>query len=161
MTKILEWFRLHLLAAFLSTGALGALGGAILTDFASWRTSNRDFIKTQTEVSQKADQDLIDILRKFSNKALGKASTTDEDLKTLQASVTKSWLAASHISERLPSVKSDFDQYADALIALQKSAEKLSGPGDGQAFVQAVSEFADKRKVFQNRVASLQTRWPL
>jgi hypothetical protein len=161
MKTVVEWFRLHLLAAFTATGLLSAGGGAILSDFASWRTANRDFVKAQVEAAQKADHDLIDILRKFSNMALGKASTTEDDLKVLQAGVTKSYMVAATLSARFPSVKSDFDQYADALFTLQKSAEKLTGPADAQSFVEAVSAFADKRKTFEQRVASLQTSWPL
>jgi hypothetical protein len=107
MKTIMEWFRLHLLAALTATGLLSGIGGALLGDFASWRTSNRDFLKAQTEANQKVDQDLIDILRKFSSKALGKASTTDEDLKVLQASVTKAFTVAEALSARLPAVKSD------------------------------------------------------
>jgi len=118
-------------------------------------------MRIQTEASQKADQDLIDILRKFSNKALGKASISPEELKTLQTSVTKSYLVAASLSDRLPAIKSDFDQYADALINLQKGAEQLTGPADGQTFVEAVSAFSARRQAFQQRVASLQNKWPM
>jgi hypothetical protein len=161
MTKLTEWLRLHVLAALTATGLLSGLGGAVLGDFANYRATNRDFLKTQAEAGQKANHDLIDILRKFSNKAVGKASTTDEDLKILQASVTKSYLVGAALSARLPAVRSDFDQYADALINLQKSAEKLTGPADGQSFVEAVSTFAVRRQTFEQRIASLQTNWPL
>lgn len=113
MKRILGWFRMPLLAGLTATGLIGAAGGAIINDFASWRTANREFLKTQVEASPKTDQDLIDILRKFSNKALGKDSTTPDDLKTLQATVTKSYMVASTLTERLPAVKSDFDLYAD------------------------------------------------
>jgi hypothetical protein len=157
---LLSLFRTHLIATIAASGILGAAGGAIINDFASWRAANRDYLKSQADANQKADQDLIGIIRKFSDKALGKASTTDDDLKELKANVGKSFLVAASLSERLPAVKSDFDQYAEALIALQRSAEKLTGPSDGQSFVEAVSAFADKRQKFEKRVAS-QTRWPL
>jgi hypothetical protein len=161
MKSILDWFRVHLLTALTATGILSGASGFVLNDFANWRSANRDFMKIQAEAGQKADQDLIDILRKFSNKALGNASTTPEDLKTLQANVAKSFMVASTLSDRLPAVKSDFEQYADALIALQKSAEKMTGPADGQPFVEAVSAFAARRQAFQQRVASLQNKWPM
>jgi hypothetical protein len=161
MKRLLDWIRTHLLAAFAATGLLSAIGGAVITDFTSWRTTNRDFLKVQAEVSLKADQDLIDIVRKFSNKALGKASTTPDDLKTLQASVAKSFLVASTLKDRLPGLKSDFDQYAEALFDLQKSAEKMTGPADAQSFVEAVSAFANRRQVFLQRIASMQNSWPL
>ncbi len=159
--NLLNWFRVHLIATIAASGFLGALGGAVVNDFASWRAANRDYLKNQADAGQKADQDLIGIIRKFSDKALGKASTTDDDLKNLKASVGKSYLVAASLSERLPDVKGDFEQYAEALIALQKSAERLTGPIDGQSFVEAVSAFADKRQKFERRVASLQTRWPM
>jgi len=161
MKGIWDWFRVHLLAALAATGILSGAGGFVLNDFASWRSENRDFMKVQAEASQKADQDLIDILRKFSNKALGRASTTPDDLKTLEANVAKSYMVASTLTDRLPTVKSDFEQYADALITLQKSAEKLTGPADGQPFVEAVSAFAARRQAFQQRVAALQNKWPM
>jgi hypothetical protein len=159
--NLLSWFRAHLIATIAASGVIGGLGGAVIGDFANWRAANRDYLKTQADAGQKADQDLIGIIRKFSDKALGKASTTDDDLRNLKASVGKSYLVAASLTERLPAVKDDFDQYAEALIALQKSAEKLTGPADGQSFVEAVSAFADKRQKFERRIASLQTRWPL
>lgn len=159
MKAILNWFRLHLVAtlAVLASG----IGGALLTDFASWRTENREFLKSQVEATRSSDEELIGILRKFSDKALGRAATTDDDLKTLRASVSKSYLNAASLSARLPEVRTDFDQYANALTTLQKSAEKLTGPADGKPFVEAVSAFADKRHAFEQRVASVQQRWPL
>jgi hypothetical protein len=159
MKAILGWFRLHLVAtiAVLASG----IGGALLTDFASWRTENREFLKSQVEATRASDEELISILRKFSDKALGRTTTTDEDLKTLKASVSKSYLVAASLSARHPEVKTDFDRYADALTNLQKSAEKLTGPADGKPFVEAVSAFADKRHAFEQRVASIQNRWPL
>ncbi|UQR68274.1 hypothetical protein LRP30_16115 [Bradyrhizobium sp. C-145] len=103
MKKLVEWLRVHLLAALTATGLVGAAGGAVINDFTSWRNANRDFLKAQTEASLKADQDLIDILRKFSNKALGKETTTPDDLKTLQANIAKSYLVASALSISRPS----------------------------------------------------------
>ena len=160
MKTILEWFRMHLLAALTATGLLGAIGGAVITDFTSWRTTNRDFLKVQAEASQKADQDLIDILRKFSNKALGKATTTSDDLKTPQASITKSYMVAATLSDRLPSVKSDFIEYAEALIVLQKSAEKLTGPTDAQSFVAAYPRLLSVGKHFNNVWRRYKTNGP-
>lgn len=159
MAKFVQWLRLHLAAALTATGLLSGASGFILNDFASWRSANRDFLKTQAEASQKADQELIDILRKFSNKALGKAPTTDDDLRTLHSSVTRSYKAASSLAERMPALKPEFEQYADALISLQKSAEKLSGPLDGKTFVEAVSAYADRRKKFEAGVAKMQSSW--
>jgi hypothetical protein len=163
MRTIIRWFRLHLVAslAVLASTVFGAIGGAALTDFASWRTENREFLRSQVEATKGSDEELINILRKFSDKALGRATTTDEDLRTLKASVSKSYHVAASLSARLPAVKSDFDQYADALTTLQKSAEKLTGPADGKPFVEAVSAFADRRQAFQQRVALIQNRWPL
>jgi hypothetical protein len=161
MNKIVEWVRVHFLAALTATGLVSAAGGAILNDFTSWRNANRDFLNTQADASLKADQDLIDILRKFSNKALGKDATTPDDLKALQANIAKSYLVASALKDRIPSLKTDIDAYAEALFALQKTAEKMTGPVDAQAFVEAVSAFGDRRQAFQKRIASMQTSWPL
>lgn len=160
MKRFVEWIKLHLLAAFTATGLLSGVSGFVINDIAGWRTANRTFLITQAEASQKADEELIDILRKFSNKALGKMVTTEEDLQTLHAGVTKSYMIASALSERLPELKADFDQYAASLITLQKSAEKLSGPLDGKPFVEAVSSYADTRKTFESRVAKMQSSWP-
>jgi hypothetical protein len=53
----------------------------------------------------------------------------------------------------LPAVKSDdFDPYAEALIALEKSAEKLTGPADGQSVVEAVLAFG--RQLNDSRIAA-------
>lgn len=159
--NMVDWLRAHFLAALTASGLIGLIGGAVINDFASHRSANREFLKSQVEASQKADQDVIDILRKFSNKALGRASTTPDDLKALQASIARSYLVASTLSDRLPAIKSDVDQYAEALFSLQKSAEKLTGPADGQDFVQAVSAYGARRQALQHRLVSMQTRWPL
>ena len=160
LQRIVAFLRLHVVGAILSTGLLGGLGGAVLTDFSNFRTANREFLKGQAEASQQADQDLINILRKFSDKARGRASTTDDDLKKLKENVGKSFLVASSLSERMPALKDDFTHYADALVQVQKSAEKLNGPADGKPFVEAISNYADKRDAFKRNVSSLQSRWP-
>lgn len=161
MKSIFEWLRAHFKTALAGTGIVGALGGAVVNDFTSWRNANRDFLKVQGEAGAKADQDMIEILRKFANKANGKGSTTDEDLKALKASVTKSYLVASAVSSRMPTVRAEFDTFANALIELQKSAERLTGPGDGKAFVEAVSAYDDSRRKLAGRISSMQTTWPL
>lgn len=160
MKKLIEWIRVHFVA-IAATGLVSGLGGAVLNDFVSWRNSNREFVKIQAEASLKADQDLIDILKKFSNKAKGKESTSSEDLKALETNIAKSYLVASALRDRVPSIKLDVDEYAEALFALQKAAEKMTGPADAQQFVEAVSAFGDRRKTYQQRVARLQASWPL
>jgi len=148
MRRILAFLQKHVIGAMVSTGLLSGIGTAILSDFASWRTSNREFLKAQTEASQHADQDMIDILRKFSNKALGRGDTSEDDLRQLKQNVSRSYLVASTLSDRAPALKDGFTKYANALVSVQKSAEMLNGPADAKAFVEAVSDYADKREAF-------------
>lgn len=142
-------------------GFLGsALVGGISADLSGWRTSNREFMKRQLEVSEQADRDLLPLIRKFSEKALGKGQTNDSDLGALKAKVDSSYLVATRIVERLPKAQADFKPYVASLTNLQKCAEKFQGPSDGQCWVEAISQYAANKKAFEAKVTDLQTSWP-
>jgi hypothetical protein len=111
-------------------------------------------------VSEQADRDLIPLIRKFSEKALGKAQTNEADLSSLKAKVDNSYLVANKIVERLPKAEPDFKTYAGSLIELQKCAERFQGALDAQCWVEAVSRYAAQKKAFEQKVTALQTSWP-
>jgi hypothetical protein len=105
-------------------------------------------------------RDLIPLIRKFSEKALGKAQTNEADLSSLKAKVDNSYLVANKIVERLPKAEPDFKTYAGSLIELQKCAERFQGALDAQCWVEAVSRYAAQKKAFEQKVTALQTSWP-
>ncbi|WP_439360718.1 hypothetical protein [Bradyrhizobium sp. DASA03007] len=141
------------------TGAVGLLIGGLGSDYASHRAANREAINKQIEASEKAEHDMSSILQKFADKALGKNTTTPDDLKNLKASVQDSFAAAERLRERFPDVTKEVEAFADALVQLQKSAEGLSGPANGKDFVQSVSKYYATRMDLSKRIAEAQTRW--
>jgi hypothetical protein len=161
MAKITEFLRNHVLAALTSTTILGAIVGVVATDFGNFRATNREIAKRQLEISETADRELGQILQKFADKARGKIVLNDEEVRALKASVSKSYMAAENLSNRFPATKPEFEGYADSLVSLQKSAEKMSGPLDAKSFVEAVSKYYISKKTFDERVNSSQARWPL
>jgi len=86
--------------------------GATITDFASYRSTNREILKKQLEISEQADRELFATLRRFSDKATGKGTTTEDDAKKLREEVGKSFVAAERLSLRFPGMQPEFDQYS-------------------------------------------------
>jgi uncharacterized membrane-anchored protein YhcB (DUF1043 family) len=141
------------------TGAVGLVIGALVTDYSSFRASNREAVKKQIEASEKADHDMNSILQKFADKALGKTATTADDLQALKSSVQDSYAVAERLKNHFPDAGKEVDQFADALVRLQKSAEILSGPANGRDFVESVSKYYATKKLLSERIADAQTRW--
>jgi tRNA A37 N6-isopentenylltransferase MiaA len=141
------------------TGGAGILIGALVTDYSSFRAANREIVKKQIEASEKAEQDMNSILQKFADKALGKRLTTADDLQTLKLSVKDSFAAAERLKTHFPDAAKEVDQFSDALVKLQKSAENLSGPANGKDFVESVSKYYATKKILGERIAAAQTRW--
>lgn len=160
LARLTEFLKEHIGKALLATGLGSALISAVATDFGGWRSSNREFMKHQLEVSEQADRELMPLVRKFSEKALGKNQTSESDLSTLRARVDNSYLVAKRIAERLPKTEGDFRPYAQSLIDLQKCAERFQGPADGQCWVEAVSAYAARKQAFETKIATVQTTWP-
>lgn len=152
-----KFLREHWLAAM--TGVIGLMLGAIVSDFGNFRAANRDIAKRQIEASEKADHDMNAILQKFADKALGKADTTVEDLRILKSTVKESFAAAERLKYSFPKAGREVDQFGDALVTLQKSAELLTGPADGKAFVRSVSRYYVAKKNLEEQISSAQTRW--
>lgn len=133
--------------------------GIVATDFSNFRSANREIVGKQIEASAKADHDMNIILQKFADKAVGKSTTTPEDMTKLKSSVQDSFEAAGRLKNHIPDVQHEADAFADALIALQKSAERLTGPIDGKAFKEAVSNYYVAKGNLDKRVNAAQTRW--
>lgn len=160
MSKLGGWLQTHFWSALSATGVLSAVVGALVSDFAGYRATNREILKKELEISQQADHELFAILRKFSDKATDRGTINDDDIKNLRVQVSKSFVAAEHLATRFPIVKADFEEYSTSLIALQKSAEKFSGPIDAKAFVESVNGYFVSKHNFDERVATLQSWWP-
>jgi hypothetical protein len=158
--QLVDFLRKNVVKALAAMGLGSALVSAVITDFSSSRASNREFMKHQFEVSEQADRELLPLIRKFSEKALGKGQTNDADLSSLKARVDNSYLVATKIVERLPKATPDFKPYVESLTELQKCAEIFQSAADGQCWVQAVSQYAARKQAFEQKVTTLQTGWP-
>lgn len=150
-------FREHWLAAL--TGVVGLVVGGLSSDYASFRAANREALKKQIGASEKADHDMNLVLQKFADKALGKSTTSPEDLQALKSTVQDSFAAAERLRNHFPDAKHEVDEFADALVRLQKSAENLSGPANGKDFVESVSKYYATQKNLSSRIAGAQTKW--
>ncbi len=157
MDTIKRFVREHWLAAL--TGGVGLIIGALVTDYTSFRTANREALKKQIEASEKADHDMNSILQKFADKALGKSSTSPDDLQALKSTVQDSYAVAERLKDHFPGASREVDEFTDALVHLQKSAESLSGPTNAKDFVESVSKYYITKKNLSKRIVDAQTRW--
>jgi hypothetical protein len=68
-------------------GIIGAVMSGYVTDFFKFREAARASVQSDFEKIQSADAEMLNILGKFSNKALGIGPTTTDDLEALKKNV--------------------------------------------------------------------------
>lgn len=159
--NIKEFLQRYVVAAVTSSTLLGGVFGAVVTDVGNFRATNRDIAKRQIEVSEKADRELTSIIQKFADRAVGRASTNDDDVKALKQKVQDAYSAAENLKNRFPSASAEFELYADAIVRLQKAAEVMAGPMDAKGFVESVSKYYSTKQKLDQRLTAIQTSWSL
>jgi hypothetical protein len=140
-------------------GIIGAVMSGYVTDFFKFREAARASVQSDFEKIQSADAEMLNILGKFSNKALGIGPTTTDDLEALKKNVNLVLQYSEQLATRIPSLRNDFEQYADAMVEMQVQAQALTGPLEGKSFVNAVHMYLITKRTFLDKAIQAQRNW--
>jgi len=131
----------------------------LVSDYVNFSSSNREQVAQQQKNVEETAKQVSRLLQKFSDQATGRGKTTAEDytqLKTLLLQLTEE---ARSLSERLPSTKSAYVQFTDAMIELRNAAGEMTGPLDAKPFVKAIANYYEHEFRFNKAVASAQLHY--
>lgn len=147
------WWRRAINVAVLGV-AFG--GGFFSRDFLDFGGKHRELSRIAVEQNVEASRAIEPLLRKLSKQALNGTPLDDSDREELRTILQKQYNSAATTAKSIPSVKGEFEKYADAIVAFQKSALNFKGPLDASTFVKDISNYLSTQDAFQTEAIRAQ-----
>lgn len=135
---------------------LGVVLTAIVSDFFDFQSAQRsELVQAQTE-AQDAAKELISALAPLSDFATAKSQELKQgDVQVLRSKVLSLHEDTQNVVLLLPELKPQFDDYAEAMVQLQRAVSEMDGPYTAKGFVEATSEFFVKKEAFDQKFNAL------
>jgi hypothetical protein len=135
---------------------LGAVLTAIVSGFFDFQSSQRsELVQAQTE-AQDAAKELINALVPLSDFATAKSQELKpDDVQALRSKVLSLHEDTQNVVMLLPELKPQFDDYAEAMVQLQRAVSEMDGPYTAKGFVEATSDFFVKKAAFDQKFNAL------
>jgi hypothetical protein len=137
--------------------AVTGVGGYVVADFTDFRSDERSAFRAEYIEAQSAAKLVLHNLQMFADQANDKYVVSDKEKNVFRERVTELYQGAKEIAQRVPEAAAEFQEYEEAIVALQSSALAMTGSLNAKPFVESYSRFLKAQEIFDAKVRSVRS----